>query len=54
MLKLSITLPNNAQINLESEDAAVIDKILGMVLADITRGDFRNASYAKCGSARRR
>ena len=37
MLKISITLPNNAQINLESEDAAVIDKILGMVLLDITR-----------------
>ena len=37
MLKLSISLPNNAQINLESEDAAVIDRILGIVLMDITR-----------------
>ena len=37
MLKLSITLPNNAQINLESEDSVVIDKILGTVLADVTR-----------------
>ena len=37
MLKISITLPNNAQINLESEDELVIDKILGMVLLDITR-----------------
>ncbi len=37
MLKLSITLPNNAQINLESEDAAVIDKILGTVLENVTR-----------------
>ncbi len=37
MLKISITLPNNAQINLESEDAAVIDRILGLVLLDITR-----------------
>ncbi len=37
MLKISITLPNNAQINLESEDSVVIDKILGMVLLDITR-----------------
>ena len=37
MLKLSITLPNNAQINLESEDSGVINKMLGMVLLDITR-----------------
>ena len=37
MLKLSITLPNNAQINLESEDEVVIDRILGIVLADVTR-----------------
>lgn len=37
MLKLSITLPNSAQINLESEDSVVIDKILGTVLADVTR-----------------
>ncbi len=37
MLKISITLPNNTQINLESEDAAVIDRILGLVLLDITR-----------------
>ena len=37
MLKLSINLPNNAQINLESEDEVVIDRILGIVLADVTR-----------------
>lgn len=37
MLKLSITLPNTAQINLESEDAVVIDKILGTVLENVTR-----------------
>lgn len=37
MLKISITLPNNAQINLESEDTAVIDRILGIMLLDITR-----------------
>jgi hypothetical protein len=36
MLRLSITLPNNAQINLESEDEVVIDRILGIVLADIS------------------
>ncbi len=37
MLKISITLPNNAQINLETADAALIDKILDVVLLDITR-----------------
>ena len=37
MLKISITLPNNAQINLETADAAIIDKILDVVLRDITR-----------------
>ena len=37
MLRLSITLPNNAQINLESEDEVVIDRILGIVLTDISR-----------------
>lgn len=37
MLKLSITLPNNAHINLESEDSVVIDKILGTVLENVTR-----------------
>ncbi len=36
MLRLSITLPNNAQINLESEDEIVIDRILGIVLTDIS------------------
>ncbi|MDE2842624.1 MAG: hypothetical protein OXN21_04485 [Chloroflexota bacterium] len=37
MLKLSITLPNNAQINLETEDDVVIDRILGIVLTDVSR-----------------
>ena len=37
MLKISITLPNNAQINLETADAAVIDKILDAALPVITR-----------------
>ena len=36
MLRLSITLPNNAQINLESEDETVIDRVLGIVLTDIS------------------
>ena len=37
MLKISITLPNNAQIDLETADAAIIDKILEVVLLDIAR-----------------
>lgn len=37
MLKISITLPNNAQIDLETADAAIIDRILEVVLLDITR-----------------
>ena len=37
MLKISITLPNNAQINLETADAAVIDKILDATLPVLTR-----------------
>ena len=37
MLKISITLPNNAQINLETADAAVIDKILEATLPVLTR-----------------
>ena len=36
MLRLSITLPNNAQINLESEDETVIDRVLGILLTDIS------------------
>ncbi len=52
MLKLSISLPNNAQINLESEDAVVIDKILGMVLADITRAILETPATAAPGGIR--
>ena len=37
MLKISITLPNQARINLETADAAVIDKILAVVLRDLDR-----------------
>ena len=37
MLKISITLPNQAQINLETADTAVIDKILAVVLRDLDR-----------------
>ena len=49
MLKISITLPNNAQINLETADAAVIDKILDVVLLDITR-NLTNGAMAAVNS----
>ena len=50
MLKISITLPNNAQINLETADAAVIDKILDVVLLDITR-NLTNGAVAAVNSS---
>lgn len=50
MLKISITLPNNAQINLETADAAVIDKILDVVLLDITR-NLTNGAMAAVNSS---
>lgn len=50
MLKLSITLPNSAQINLESEDAVVIDKILGTVLENVTRALLSAPSAGDLGS----
>jgi hypothetical protein len=37
MVKVSITLPNNAQITLESEEPEVIHEIVGMVLRDLPR-----------------
>ncbi len=50
MLKLTITLPNNAQVNLESDDEAIIDRILGMVMAEVTRSLPLNAPAAAGGS----
>ena len=35
MVKVSITLPNNAQITVESEESEIIHEILGMVLRDL-------------------
>ena len=49
MLKLSITLPNNAQINLESEDEVVIDRILGIVLSDVSRALLTGMSTSEPG-----
>ena len=52
MLKLSITLPNSAQINLESEDSAVVDKILGIVLVDVTRALLASPGSQEPGQGR--
>ena len=49
MLKLSITLPNNAQINLETEDDVVIDRILGIVLTDVSQAILAGFSTAPTG-----
>ena len=51
MLKISITLPNNAQINLETADAAVIDKILDAALPVITRNLTGTAAAVNGGPA---
>ena len=53
MLKLSITLPNNAQINLESEDEVVIDRILGIVLSDVSRALLTGMSMPEPAAAAR-
>ena len=37
MVKVSITLPNSAQITLESEEAEIIHEVVGMVLRDLPR-----------------
>ena len=50
MIKVSITLPNNAQITFESEEAEAIQEVVGMVLRDIPR-DLVNGTYAGNGGA---
>lgn len=50
MLRLSITLPNNAQINLESEDEVVIDRILGIVLTDISHALLAGLTNPEAGA----
>ena len=37
MVKVSITLPNSAQINLEAEEAEIIHGVVGIVLRDLPR-----------------
>ena len=43
MVKVSITLPNNAQITVESEESEIIHEILGMVLRDLPRDLMQSA-----------
>jgi hypothetical protein len=42
MVKVSITLPNNAQITFESEEPVVIQQVVGMVLRDLPRDLMRS------------
>ena len=37
MVKVSITLPNNAQITFESEESGVVEQVITMVLRDLPR-----------------
>ncbi len=50
MLRLSITLPNSAQINLESEDEVVIDRILGIVLTDVSHALLAGLAAPEAGA----
>ena len=50
MIKVSITLPNNAQITFESEEAKVIGEVVGLVLRDLPR-DLVNGVYTGNGAA---
>jgi hypothetical protein len=46
MVKVSITLPNNAQITFESEEPEVIQQVVGMVLRDLPRDLMRSTPEA--------
>jgi len=45
MVKVSITLPNNAQITFESEEPEVIHEVVGMVLRDLPRELMQSAVH---------
>jgi hypothetical protein len=45
MVKVSITLPNNAQITFESEEPEVIHEVVGMVLRDLPRDLMQSAVH---------
>ena len=50
MVKVSITLPNNAQITFESEEPEVIHEIVTMVLRDLPRELMQSAALANGNS----
>ena len=49
MVKVSITLPNNAQITFESEEPEIIHQVVGMVLRDLPR-DLMQVSHGDTGN----
>jgi len=51
MVKVSISLPNNAQITFESEEAEVLREIVGMALRDLPRELMQSPSPEKVGDA---
>jgi len=50
MVKVSITLPNNAQITFESEEPELIHEIVSMVLRDLPRELMQSAALANGNS----
>ncbi len=46
MVKISITLPNTAQITFESEEPAILHEVVGMVLRDLPRDLMQPAAAA--------
>ena len=44
MVRVSITLPNNTKITVESEDAEVLHEVVGIALRDLPR-DLMQSSY---------
>ena len=51
MVKVSISLPNNAQITFESEEAEVLREIVSMALRDLPRDLMQSSSPDAVGSA---
>ncbi len=51
MVKVSISLPNNAQITFESEEAEVLREIVGMALRDLPRELMQSPSPETVGGA---
>jgi len=49
MVKISITLPNTAQITFESEEPAILHEVVGMVLRDLPRDLMQPAAAGGSG-----